>query len=74
MNSLSIHESKNNSKKIPRPTLEELLAEYSLKQNNFNPDKHTPPNVFLNKLQHRIQSYYTLLNNQDNNTRNLWNE
>ena len=45
-----------------------------MRDNNFNPDKQTPPNVFLNKLQHRIQSYYILLNNQDNNIRNLWKE
>ena len=32
-------------------------AEYSLKQNFFDPSKSSPPNDFMNKLQIRMQIY-----------------
>lgn len=37
---------------------EKILAEYSLKRNNFNPT--TPsPNLFINKLKKRFNCYYS---------------
>ena len=41
--------------KIKKKTNE---GEYSLKLNFFDPTKHSPPNVFLNTLQHRMDKYY----------------
>lgn len=43
--------------------IEKIVKEYSLKRNNFNPDKNSP-NIFLTKLQNRINLYYTLLNRE----------
>jgi hypothetical protein len=39
--------------------------EYSLKQNFFDPSKHSPPNDFMMKLQLRM-SIYNSFNNSDN--------
>ena len=38
--------------------LNNIINEYRLTQNNFNPNKKTPPNAFLNKLQQRMNYYY----------------
>lgn len=48
-----------------------LNAEYSLKQNFFNPSKGSPPNNFMNKLQMRMQIYDVY---KDNNFINLVSE
>ena len=45
--------SKNNKKVIS-----DIIKEYSLKRNIFNPSKKSP-NIFLTKLQHRMNYYYT---------------
>jgi hypothetical protein len=37
---------------------EKIIAEYSLKQNNFNP-KNPSPNLFINKLKKRFDYYYS---------------
>ena len=47
---------KNNKKVI-----NDIIKEYSLKRNIFNPSKKSP-NIFLTKLQHRMNYYYTNLN------------
>ena len=52
-------------------TLSNIIKEYRLTQNNFNPDKRSPPNVFLNKLQQRM-SYYYINNAKTQNTSNLF--
>jgi hypothetical protein len=39
--------------------------EYSLKQNFFDPSKHSPPNNFIIKLKNRV-SLYESFNNNDN--------
>ena len=35
----------------------EISIEYSLKRNNFNPNNNSP-NIFINKLKKRYNSYY----------------
>jgi len=52
-------------------TLSTIIKEYRLTQNNFNPDKRSPPNVFLNKLQQRM-SYYYRNNQQEQNKSTLF--
>jgi hypothetical protein len=47
--------SKKNKKE--KMTIQKILEEYELKQNNFNPNKPSP-NVFMNKLQIRMKLYY----------------
>ena len=59
-NNISLTSNKNptktNNKK--QSNLNDIINEYRLTQNNFNPNKKTPPNVFLNKLQQRMNYYY----------------
>jgi hypothetical protein len=38
----------------------EILSDYSLKQNFFDPSKSSPPNDFLLKLQMRMNVYESL--------------
>ena len=49
-----------------KKNLSNILNEYRLTQNNFNPNKKTPPNVFLNKLQQRMNFYYKNNSNINN--------
>tara|TARA_Y100000816_G_C25953379_1_gene497395 strand:- start:85 stop:288 length:204 start_codon:yes stop_codon:yes gene_type:complete len=49
---------KNNS------VIKNIINEYSLKRNIFNPSKKSP-NIFLTKLQHRMNIYYSLLKSKD---------
>ncbi len=49
---------KSNNKKSNNKQLSDILNEYRLTQNNFNPNKKSPPNIFLNKLQQRMTYYY----------------
>lgn len=35
--------------------------EYSLKENNFDPSKSSPPNNFMSKLQQRIEVYNSFI-------------
>jgi hypothetical protein len=44
----------------------EKAKEYSLKENFFDPSKSSPPNEFMQKLQHRINIYKTFSINEDN--------
>jgi len=43
-------------------TLNNIINEYSLKRNNFNPHRNSP-NKFILKLEHRMKIYYNDLNN-----------
>ena len=43
-------------------TVDNIINEYSLKRNNFNPDGNSP-NKFILKLEHRMKIYYNDLNN-----------
>ena len=38
--------------------LEKIISEYRITQNNFNPNKSSPPNYFMNKLEQRMKHYY----------------
>ena len=49
---MNTHSEKNNN------IFEKILIEYSLKRNNFNP-KDNSPNIFINKLKKRFNSYYS---------------
>lgn len=51
-----------------KKTLSNILNEYRLTQNNFNPNKKSPPNIFLNKLQQRMNYYYKTNSNINVNT------
>ena len=39
-----------------------IINEYSLKRNNFNPNGNSP-NKFIEKLEYRMKKYYDDLNN-----------
>ena len=39
--------------------LEDLIKEYRLTHNNFNPNKSSPPNKFMDKLEIRMKYYYS---------------
>ena len=43
-------------------TINNIINEYSLKRNNFNPNRNSP-NKFIVKLEHRMKIYYNDLNN-----------
>tara|TARA_A100001011_G_C14253755_1_gene819107 strand:- start:934 stop:1134 length:201 start_codon:yes stop_codon:yes gene_type:complete len=62
-NNISFSKSYNITKtkfnKQKKNSLEEILNEYSLKRNNFNPTS-TSPNKFVTKLQLRMQLYYSV--------------
>ena len=47
--------SKKNKKE--KTTIQKILEEYELKQNNFNTNKPSP-NVFMKKLHIRMRLYY----------------
>lgn len=42
-----------------------IFEQAGLTGNFFNPNKNTPPNSFVNKLEHRMKNYYYLLKDQD---------
>ena len=42
-----------------------IFEQYGLTGNFFNPNKTTPPNSFVNKLEHRMKNYYESLKNKD---------
>ena len=50
----------NNKNNTNKNILKNIISEYSLKRNIFNPSKKSP-NIFLNKLQHRMDVYYSLV-------------
>ena len=43
--------------------IKEIINEYSLKRNNFNPH-HISPNQFINKLEKRMKLYYNSCTNE----------
>ena len=47
---------KSNNK---RKKTKEIINEYKLKMNSFYPGKESP-NIFVNKLQYRMNQYYSL--------------
>ncbi len=57
------------SKKV---TLEEIIDEYCLKRNTFNP-KSPSPNMFINKLEKRMRMYYYSLYNSSKR-RNIYDK
>ena len=61
-NNISLTSNKNptKTKNKKQSNLNDIINEYRLTQNNFNPNKKTPPNVFLNKLQQRMNYYYKI--------------
>ena len=74
MNNSTIYKNKTNSIPIPikqkLSTLNEynnnILSEYSLKQNCFDPSKSSPPNKFMMKLHMRMCNYTSIFTNEDN--------
>lgn len=42
-----------------------IFEQYGLNGNLFNPDKTTPPNAFVSKLENRMKNYYQLLKKTD---------
>lgn len=44
---------------IKQQNLNKIISEYRLTQNNFNPDKSSPPNRFMDKLEIRMKQYYS---------------
>ena len=51
---------KNSKKTTPDHNLDNIIQEYCLKRNQFNPHKASP-NLFSKKLQHRMKLYYNTL-------------
>ena len=41
--------------------VENIIQEYSLKQNLFDPKKISSPNLFMRKLEKRMDQYYNCL-------------
>jgi hypothetical protein len=73
MNTTNSYKNKTNTIPIPikqnLSTLNEynnILSEYSLKQNCFDPSKSSPPNKFMMKLHMRMCNYTSLFTNEDN--------
>jgi len=46
---------------IPNKLPTYVLSEYNIKQNFFNPNKHSPPTFFTKKIETRLQTYYNKL-------------
>ena len=44
---------------VEKTNLTKIISEYRLTQNNFNPNKSSPPNKFMNKLELRMKYYYS---------------
>ena len=57
---------KERSRKSQQKTqiLEDILEEYCLKRNSFNPT-HPSPNIFIGKLEYRMKKYYNKLYKSD---------
>jgi hypothetical protein len=52
--------------KIQKTNSFDLIFEQAgLSGNFFNPNKNSPPNSFVNKLEHRMKNYYHLLKDND---------
>lgn len=48
-----------------KKNLEKIISEYRITQNNFNPNKNSPPNSFMNKLEQRMKYYYQNSSNKN---------
>ena len=57
---------KERSRKSQQKTqiLEDILEEYCLKRNSFNPT-HPSPNIFIGKIEYRMKKYYNNLYKSD---------
>lgn len=51
---------------LKKQNLEKIISEYRITQNNFNPNKNSPPNTFMDKLETRMKQYYSKISNQKN--------
>ena len=53
----SEYDESKNTYSLKKKNLEKIISEYRITQNNFNPNKNTPPNAFMNKLEIRMKYY-----------------
>ena len=60
MESIPIHKRKTKKTNTKDDNLGNIIKEYCLKRNQFNPQKSSP-DMFNKKLQHRMQLYYNTL-------------
>ena len=51
---------------LKKQNLEKIISEYRITQNNFNPNKNSPPNTFMDKLETRMKRYYSNISNNKN--------
>jgi len=51
---------------LKKQNLEKIISEYRITQNNFNPNKNSPPNTFMDKLETRMKHYYSKISNERN--------
>ena len=51
---------------LKKNNLEKIISEYRITQSNFNPDKNSPPNLFISKLEIRMKQYYNNINKSNN--------
>ena len=51
---------------LKKQNLEKIISEYRITQNNFNPNKNSPPNTFMDKLEIRMKHYYSKISNEKN--------
>ena len=66
MESISIPNRRTEKRKNAKSEiLDDILQEYCLKRNQFNPRKSSP-DLFNKKLQHRMKLYYNTLSSSPN--------
>ena len=58
--SFSNYRVKKNTQKTKKIIIDQILKEYELKRNNFNPTMQSP-NLFNNRLHQRMKLYYSSL-------------
>jgi len=56
----TIYEKKSTPIPIPKTLKEPILRKYDLHNQIFDPTKSSPPNIFMLKLNKRIENYYKL--------------
>ena len=57
------YDDSNQSYSLKKQNLEKIISEYRITQNNFNPNKSSPPNTFMDKLEIRMKQYYSKFTN-----------
>ena len=57
------YDDSNKSYSFKKQNLEKIISEYRITQNNFNPNKNSPPNLFMDKLEIRMKQYYSKFTN-----------